>query len=77
MSIRWVLIPDILELFIAQKDLRQVILFIARKDLKISQHDSGFHLCLSSVFPRLCGPSEKDMQSLKKYRKLTVLHIIE
>ena len=36
MSIRWVLIPDILELFIAQKDLRQVILFIARKDLKIS-----------------------------------------
>lgn len=34
MSIRWVLIPNILELFIARKDLRKVILFIARKDLK-------------------------------------------
>lgn len=49
--------------------------YIARKDLKFQQ-GSGFHLCLSSV-SRLCGPSEKDMQSHKKHRKLTVSILLD
>ena len=57
MSIRWVLIPNILELFIACKDLRKVILFIARKDLNF------LSLTLVSTFVYLlCFPGYVALQ---------------